>query len=156
MIIREIFENEIERHIDPVVEIGGETDDSRKEELTEFVVTQQASEHFKEFFKYYTTTSRTGRGDVGVWISGFFGSGKSHFMKMLAYILQNETIGGKKPLEYFENKVKDNLTIFHELTQVYNYNFHNLYIYLTFLSLYQSNEYYNPMELIQLKFCLLE
>ena len=31
MVIREIFENEIERHIDTVVEIGGETDDSRKE-----------------------------------------------------------------------------------------------------------------------------
>ena len=111
MVIREIFENEIERHIDTVVEIGGETDDSRKEELEEFVVTQQVAKHFKEFFKTYTTTSRTGRGDVGVWISGFFGSGKSHFMKMLAYILQNDTIGGKKPIDYFEGKVMDNFTL---------------------------------------------
>ena len=111
MVIREIFENEIERHIDTVVEIGGETDDSRKEELEEFVVTQQVAKHFKEFFKTYTTTSRTGRGDVGVWISGFFGSGKSHFMKMLAYILQNDTIGGKKPIDYFEGKVTDNFTL---------------------------------------------
>ena len=111
MIIKDIFENKIERHIDPVVEIGGETDDSRKEELVEFVVTRQAGEHFKEFFKYYINTSKTGRGDVGVWISGFFGSGKSHFMKMLAYILQNEPIGGKKPIEYFENKIEDNFTL---------------------------------------------
>ena len=96
MIIRDIFENEIERHIDPVVEIGGETDDSRKEELTEFVVTQQAGEHFKEFFKYYNNTSRTGRGDVGVWISGFFGSGKSHFLKILSLILDNREVDGKK------------------------------------------------------------
>ena len=66
MVIRELFENKIERHIDTVVEIGGETDASRVEELTEFVVTQQAGKHFKEFFKYYTTTSKTGRGDVGV------------------------------------------------------------------------------------------
>ncbi len=111
MIIRNIFENKIDRHIDSVIEIGGETDASRKEELKEFVVTKQAGEHFKEFFKYYTTTSRTGRGDVGVWISGFFGSGKSHFMKMLAYILQNEQIGGKRPIEYFENKITDNFTL---------------------------------------------
>ncbi len=101
MIIRNIFENKIDRHIDSVIEIGGETDASRKEELKEFVVTKQAGEHFKEFFKYYTTTSRTGRGDVGVWISGLFGSGKSHFMKMLAYILQKEQIRVKRPREYF-------------------------------------------------------
>ena len=69
MIIKDIFENRIERHIDPVVEIGGETDASRREELEEFVVTQQAEKHLKEFFKYYINTSKTGRGDVGVWIS---------------------------------------------------------------------------------------
>ncbi len=111
MIIKDIFENKIERHIDPVVEIGGETDASRREELEEFVVTQQAEKHLKEFFKYYINTSKTGRGDVGVWISGFFGSGKSHFMKMLAYLLQNDVIGGKSPLEYFESKVEDNFTL---------------------------------------------
>ena len=111
MIIKDIFENKIDRHIDPVVEIGGETDDSRKEELEEFVVTQQAAKHLKDFFKYYVTTSSTGRGDVGVWISGFFGSGKSHFMKMLAYILQNDVIGGKRPIEYFESKIDDNFTL---------------------------------------------
>ena len=50
MVIKDIFENWIGRHIDTVVEIGGETDESRVEELTEFVVTQQAGKHFKEFF----------------------------------------------------------------------------------------------------------
>lgn len=111
MEIRAIFENQIDRHIDPVVEIGGETDASRREELEEFVVTQQAAQHLKEFFKYYINTSRTGRGDVGVWISGFFGSGKSHFMKMLAYLLANEEIGGKRPIDYFEKKIDDNFTL---------------------------------------------
>lgn len=111
MEIREIFENRINRHIDPVVEIGGETDKSRQSELEEFVVTKQAGEHLKSFFKYYINTSRTGKGDVGVWISGFFGSGKSHFMKMLAYILQNDVIGGKRPIDYFESKVEDNFTL---------------------------------------------
>lgn len=111
MKIRDIFENQIDRHIDPVVEIGGETDKSRQAELEEFVVTRQVGEHLKAFFKYYINTSRTGKGDVGVWISGFFGSGKSHFMKMLAYLLQNEEIGGKMPIDYFENKVEDNFTL---------------------------------------------
>lgn len=111
MEIRDIFENQIDRHIDPVVEIGGETDASRKNELVEFVVTQQVKKHLKDFFKYYINTSKTGRGDIGVWISGFFGSGKSHFMKMLSYILQNDKIAGKFPIEYLERKIDDNFTL---------------------------------------------
>lgn len=111
MVIENIFEHEIGRHIDPVVEIGGETDKSRKNELEEFVVTSQIKEHMKKFFKYYVNTSRTGQGDVGVWISGFFGSGKSHFMKMLSYILKNDKIGGESPVYYLEDKIDDNFIL---------------------------------------------
>lgn len=111
MVIEKIFEHEIGRHIDPVVEIGGETDKSRKNEMEEFVVTSQIKDHMKKFFKYYVNTSRTGQGDVGVWISGFFGSGKSHFMKMLSYILKNEDIGGEKPIFYLEDKIDDNFIL---------------------------------------------
>ena len=48
--------------------------------------------------------------DMGVWISGFFGSGKSHFLKILSYLLDsNLEIKGKKPLDFFkeDEKIKD-------------------------------------------------
>ena len=43
---------------------------------------------------------------MGVWISGFFGSGKSHLLKILAYLLENKEIKGRKPVDFFEEKIK--------------------------------------------------
>ena len=111
MIIRDIFEKKIDRPLEGVIKIGGETENSMKMELEEYVVTRQVNEHLKSFFKYYIQTTRNGQGDVGVWISGFFGSGKSHFMKMLSYILAGEEVAGKTPLEYLESQIDDNFTL---------------------------------------------
>ena len=44
---------------------------------------------------------------MGVWITGFFGSGKSHFLKMLGYILENKNVAGLSAPEFFKEKIKD-------------------------------------------------
>ena len=50
-------------------------------------------------------------GKIGVWVSGFFGSGKSHFLKVLSYVLRNDshTHDGqtKQAVAFFEPKIKD-------------------------------------------------
>ena len=46
---------------------------------------------------------------MGVWISGFFGSGKSHFLKILGYLLSNEIVVGKASVDYFEDKINDQI-----------------------------------------------
>ncbi|MGN0677411.1 MAG: BREX system P-loop protein BrxC, partial [Ruminococcus sp.] len=49
---------------------------------------------------------------MGVWISGFFGSGKSHFLKILSYILENIVINGIKTVERFRKKFEDDPATF--------------------------------------------
>ena len=67
------------------------------------------------FTSYCEALERTGdpdvAGNIGVWVSGFFGSGKSHFIKVLSYLLNNKehTYLGqtRKAVEFFTHKIKD-------------------------------------------------
>ena len=116
MKIRDLFKKDIFRPINGVVKADQLDPDSVWQELDEFVVTRELEIHFREFFTAYCNTidnpnDPTISGKIGVWISGFFGSGKSHFIKVLAYLLQNMTHThngeSKRPIEFFESKIKD-------------------------------------------------
>lgn len=112
MIIKEIFNKSIDRHISGVIKIGN-GEENKKQELEEYVVTRELSKYFKQFFEKYNDISLGAQSEIGVWISGFYGSGKSHFMKILSYILDNEPVDGKKPVDYFvdDEKINDFVTV---------------------------------------------
>lgn len=107
--IKDIFQKDITRKINGVVKADQNTNDIIVTELSEYVVTEELRKHFDKFFDRYVKSLSSPTEDMGVWISGFYGSGKSHFLKMIGRILENKIYDGKKVTEYFQDKIKDGI-----------------------------------------------
>ena len=110
MQIKEMFKGDIERKINGVVQVEQEKEDVIKQEVKEYVVTSELKKHYTQFFNEYSESFSEPTDNVGVWITGFFGSGKSHFLKMLSYLLENKEVDGKKTTDYFREKFDDELS----------------------------------------------
>lgn len=113
MKIRQMFAKPIDRDLKGVIKVGQDDDRNIRQELEEYVVTRELQKHFRDFFDIYKRGITGTTDKMGVWISGFFGSGKSHFLKILSYLLENKTVNGKTALEYFEEdeKIKDRMVL---------------------------------------------
>lgn len=113
MIIREMFAKDIDRDIKGVIKVGQGDDVNIRQELEEYVVTKELQKHIAHFFSNYKKGINGNTDKMGVWISGFFGSGKSHLLKIISYLLENKEVDGKKAVDYFldEKKISDNLVI---------------------------------------------
>ena len=109
MEIKQLFEKDINRSINGVIKVGQDDEALVKQELSEYVVTRELARHFADFFESYSAAIDVPTDKIGVWITGFFGSGKSHFLKMLSYLLSNRTVDGKAAIDYFDGKVQDPL-----------------------------------------------
>ena len=113
MMIRDMFADDINRKINGVIKVDQAADDVIEQELNEYVITRELKKHFITFFNYYGDAFDQPTADMGVWISGFFGSGKSHFLKILSYLLKNSVVEGKRAIEYFTDgkKIDDPMLI---------------------------------------------
>ena len=96
MKIREMFAKRITRDIKGVIKVGQSDDENIFQELDEYVVTSELEKYMNRFFDAYKRSLAGSTDKMGVWISGFFGSGKSHFLKILSYILKNQEVSDDK------------------------------------------------------------
>lgn len=105
-ILKDIFAKKVDRSIEGVIK--ADDDASLGIELEEYVLTNEVQSRLRAFLSAYNDYN----GANGVWISGFFGSGKSHLLKMLALVLENKQVqlNGeiKSALELFLPKCPDN------------------------------------------------
>ena len=81
MLIKDMFRKKIDREIQGVIIVGQGEDTNVSQELEEYVVTRELQKHFADFFSAYKKGIVGQTPKMGVWISGFFGSGKSHFLR---------------------------------------------------------------------------
>lgn len=102
MEIKDLFYRPIDRIYESVVKADTSDEETLKQELDEYVVTDELEKYFGRFFRAYTDSLDNPTTDTGVWISGYFGSGKSHFLKMLAFLLENKEVDGKHAIDYFD------------------------------------------------------
>lgn len=118
MMIRDLFSKDISRSINGVVKADQIDDASTWQELEEYVVTKELDQHIRRFFGAYLDAIDHARdsdvtGKIGVWVSGFFGSGKSHFIKILSYLLENRTVTfngeTRRALDFFDDRIQDRI-----------------------------------------------
>jgi hypothetical protein len=114
MKIQELFERDIHRSINGVVKADQLDASSVWQELDEFVVTRELTKHIHDLVAVLLSTIESdadASGKNGIWISGFFGCGKSHLIKVLSYLIENNehTYDGESrhAVDFFSDKVTD-------------------------------------------------
>jgi len=105
--LQEILSKDITRPIDGVIKAGDES--HILQEVEEYVITKEIERELRKFVEQYGQSIQDGAKFPynGVWISGYFGSGKSHLLKMLSLVLANRTINNTSLKDIFLVKIQD-------------------------------------------------
>ena len=99
--IHEILKLDLEEDIKNVIDLEDRSEAEVKYEIDSYIVTENIGKYFSVFTSKFTSNIK----ETGVWISGFYGSGKSYFGKMLGYVLENSDIMGTPAVERFINRL---------------------------------------------------
>lgn len=105
--IKDLFASDIDRRIEEVIKVDQADETIIREELAEYVVTDSIRSHFREVFDHYQTTWQKPNEGIAIWVSGFFGSGKSSFAKYLGLALANRDILGSGAGELLAQRCHD-------------------------------------------------
>ena len=104
MKIHELFLKPVDRPIEGVIK--ADDDRNLRIELDEYVVMREVANGLSIFADRYLTEITAN----GVWISGFFGSGKSHLLKILSLVLGGKALpDGARPADILLPKIEDEI-----------------------------------------------
>ena len=107
-LIKGLFANDIHRRIEEVIKVDQTNDDILRDEINEYVVTDAIRSHYTHIFDAYRETPNKPHEGIAIWVSGFFGSGKSSFAKMLGLSIENRLVAGVPAGGRFAQQAGDN------------------------------------------------
>jgi len=107
MQIGELLTRDLSRKIEEIIQVDQADEQSVHAEITEYIGTDSIREQYHHLLKAIAEAPADPHESVGVWVSGFFGSGKSSFAKNLGYALQNRTVLGSKFADLFKKQLDD-------------------------------------------------
>jgi hypothetical protein len=105
--IGDLLNRDLSRKIGEIIQVDQAEEQSVYDEITEYVATDSIRDQYHQVFKAIAEAPAEPHEGIGVWVSGFFGSGKSSFAKYLGYALQNKTFLGKHFANLFKQQVED-------------------------------------------------
>ncbi|HUY31328.1 MAG TPA: BREX system P-loop protein BrxC [Pirellulales bacterium] len=105
--IGELLARDLGRKIEEIIQVDQADEQSVYDEITEYVATDSIREQYHQLFRGMADALSESHEGIGVWVSGFFGSGKSSFGKNLGYALQNGTVLGSRFAELFKRQIDD-------------------------------------------------
>ncbi len=90
MLIKDFLTIDLSEDIKNVIDLEDLSETEIQSEIENYIVTDGLAKDYEDFVSTFVSNIL----ETGVWISGFYGSGKSYFGKLLGYMLSNKTISG--------------------------------------------------------------
>ncbi len=107
MLIRDTLKRDLNRKIEEIIKVDQTDEAVVHEELTEYVVTPAIKDFYYRVFSSFAEGPTTLSESIGIWVSGFFGSGKSSFIKNLGYVLEDSVVLGDRAVDLFARRIED-------------------------------------------------
>jgi hypothetical protein len=105
--IRGLFASDISRNIEEVIKVDQRDEEILRDEISEYVVTDSILNRYTAILERYAETPNQPHEGIGIWVSGFYGSGKSSFAKLLGLAIQNQPLAGIPAAKRFADRVGD-------------------------------------------------
>jgi hypothetical protein len=105
--IKDLFASNIERRIEEVIKVDQTDEDILIEEIDEYQVTDSIRRCYTTILDRYLETPNKPHEGIAIWVSGFFGSGKSSFAKMVGLALENRSLRDKGAALRFAQQTRD-------------------------------------------------
>src|SRR5438874_9409180 len=105
--IGDLLTRDLSRKIEEIIQVDQADEQSVYDEITEYIPTDSIRVQYHELLKAIAEAPSDPHESVGVWVSGFFGSGKSSFAKNLGYALENRKVLGSNFADILKQQLGD-------------------------------------------------